>query len=209
MQRMMVVVALVVAACSGSGSSSGASTAQVKQVDTLGQGMTATVSSYRASVAGTTTPQACQAAERAYEGQIAPMMDQMKQMSGAMDNAMKQLGHPEGADVTCGSGAMQAELDRHKPVACASPDMAVNKSEAASHADAMDELIDHQRARAAQAGSAMGVSGMMDAGSMSGAAGGWTAPDGGMMGACQLESDGGYTMDGGMTDGGMMGGARP
>jgi len=189
---------------------SGASTAQVQQLDTLGQNMTSAVSSYRASATGAATLTDCQAAERSYEGQITPMMDQMRQLSGAMDDAMKKLGHPEDADVTCGSGAMQAELDRHKPVACASADMAANKSEAASHAGAMDELIDHQRARAAQAGSAMGVSGMMDAGSMTGADGGWTEPDGGMMGSCQQESDGGFTMDGGMmgdggTDGGMMG----
>ena len=42
----------------------------------------------------------------------------------------------------------------------------------------------------------MGMSGMMDGGMMGD--GGWTLPDGGMVGACYGASDGSYMMDGGM-----------
>lgn len=196
--RRLVVLAVAAAACGGSNSSPGATGAQVQQVDTLAQNMAAAVGSYRASTGNMSTTPACQTAESSYRAQMGSMLDQMKQMSGPMDDAMKRTGHSEDADVMCGSNAMQAEFARHDAVPCAAADMTTNRAEATNHADAMMGLIDHQRARAAQVGSTMGMTGMMDAGSMVGTDGGWTAPDGGMMGACHVGSDGGYMMDGGM-----------
>ncbi|GEJ57753.1 hypothetical protein [Anaeromyxobacter diazotrophicus] len=203
MKRLAILGTAALVACSGGSTSSTATAAQVTRLDALGQSMSTAVEAYRASASTLSTLQACQGAEDSYHGQMASMLDQMNPLTSPMDGAMKGMGHPDDADVTCGFQALQAEVGRHHAVACASQDLAVDRAEASHHADAMDELIDHQRARAAQLGSAMGVAGMMDAGAMMGSDGGWTAPDGGSMGACFQGPDGGYLMDGGMMDGGM------
>ncbi len=192
MKKLMVVVVAVVAACSGSNGSS----ADVLALASVSQDMSAAVATYRASAAAMSDASTCQAAQSSYDAQLGPMLDRMKQMTGALDDHMKTMGHPGDADMSCASSAMAAEVARHRTAACASG-VDANKAEAGHHADAMDEMIDHQVGRAAEMGSAMGMAGMMDGGMM-GSDGGFALPDGGMMGACYGASDGGYMMDGGM-----------
>lgn len=183
-RSFIIAVTLAATACGGS-SHMGATSGQVAQFDQLGQQMTATVDAYRASATAASTPGTCSSTEAGYRAQMGPMLTHMGQMSGPMDDAMKQMGHAGTADMMCGAHSLEAEFTRHEAVACGSADMAANHAEANHHADVMKEMLDHQRARAAQLGSAMGMSGMMDAGSMMGPG------DGGMMSACLTTGDAG------------------
>lgn len=81
---------------------------------------------------------ACIAAESIYDGQVRPMVEPMKQMSGAMDDRLQSRNGRDDADLGCGSEAMQVELDRHRVAACASSDMAANRAEAPRHAAMME-----------------------------------------------------------------------
>ena len=194
MKKLVVAVVVGVAACSGS--SPNGSSADVLALASVSQDMSAAVATYRTSAAAMSDSSTCLAAQASYDAQLGPMLDRMKQMTGALDDHMRSMGHTGDADMTCASNAMAAEVARHQAAACTSG-VDANKAEAAHHADAMDDMIDHQGMRATEMGSAMGMAGMMDGGMM-GSDGGWTLPDGGMMGACYGSSDGGYMMDGGM-----------
>ena len=194
MKRIMVAVAVGVAACSGSNTNG--STADVQSLASVTQEMSAAVVAYRASAGAMSDASTCQGAQSSYDAQMGPMIDRMKQMSGGLDDHMKSMGRTGDADIACASNSMAVEVERHRAAACVAA-VDVNKVEATHHADAMDDMLAHQRGRATEMGSAMGMSGMMDGGTM-GADGGWTLPDGGTMGACYAASDGGYMMDGGM-----------
>jgi hypothetical protein len=208
MRRLMLAgVVAAMAACGGSSNTS--NTQDVQSFDTTGQDISAKVATYRAQAATILDMAACTAAENDFDGQVRPMVERMKQMSGAMDDRMRSMNGSDDADMGCGSDAMQAELDRHRAVACASSDMATNRAEASQHADMMDELVTHQRGRAAELASMMGMGGN---GSMMGGHmtdGGWIMNGGGVVVMCSRAADGGYLMDAGpMPDAGMMDGGH-
>lgn len=203
MRRLMLAgVVAAMAACGGSSDTS--NTQDVQSFDTAGQDISAKVATYRAQAATMADMAACTAAENTFDGQVRPMVERMKQMSGAMDDRMRSMNGSDDADMGCGSDAMQAELDRHRAAACASSDMAMNRAEASQHADMMDELVTHQRGRAAELASMMGTGGN---GSMMGGHmtdGGWIMDGGGVVVMCSRAADGGYLMDGGTMDAGPM-----
>lgn len=206
------------AACGGSTNSSGGgatTAADLQTFDTTSQSLSQAVAGYRTRSAAIADPASCAAAQQSYAPAVQPLVDRMQQMAGSLDGEMSSLGRTGDADMACATGAMKVELDHHAAAACASADPAADRAEAVRHADAMDGIIGHQRDRAGEMASVMGVDGgMMGAGMEGGhmADGGWTLPDGGSVAACQGSSDGGYTWDGGpmtdggTTDGGMMGG---
>ncbi len=210
---LLVGAGLVVSvACSGSsGTSSSATTAQVQTFDQASLSLSQAVATYRTQAAGIADPAACAAAQQAYQAQANPLVVQMQQMAGPLDDRMMQLGQPADADITCATSAMKAELDRHAAAACVSSDPAVERAEAASHASVMEGLISHQQDRAEEMGAMMGIASMMDGGMTRVSDGGWSLPDGGAVAICQVSTDGGFMFDGGMmsdggiiTDGGVM-----
>ncbi len=209
----VLAAVLLLGACSGTGNSMGVNASDVAALDQAAARVSSSAASYQTSTANMATPADCGAAVQQYSTQVQPSVDRIAQMSGRMDAAMSSMGQMMGADMECGSGVMQQELAHHLGVACASPDMAANRAEAARHAGAMQEFADHMRMRADEMSTMMGSSGMMGGGMGSGNGpavmdGGWVMPDGGTipfdhtMPGCTY-ANGGFHADGGSpTDGG-------
>jgi hypothetical protein len=183
MKRTMAAVSWVVlAACGGDGSGdSGTATAdQVQDFAASAQAISSAASSYGTTAASMPDRAACTADQSAYDAQVRPLLEHMRTGSGAMDQRMSSMGRGADADMTCGTEAMTAELDLHASIACASPaDMGPNEAEAARHVHVMTAWADHQRVRAEQMGSTMGMGGM---------------PGGTTTGTCQPQADGTFTM---------------
>jgi hypothetical protein len=185
----VAVASVVLAACGGGGSGdSGPGTAGlVQDFSASAQAISSAASNYGTKASVMTDRAACTADQAAYEAQVRPLLEQMRSGSGAMDQQMSSMGRAADADMTCGMEAITAELDLHASIACASPtDMGPNESEAARHVQVITAWADHQRVRAEQMGSSMGMGGM---------------PGGTTTGTCQPQGDGAYTM--------MNGPARP
>ena len=172
MTRKGVVAGLLAsAAIAGCGGSSGSATPDVRGfAATAGQISTA-ASSYATTAASTTDLPGCRSAHASYDGQVQPMVDRMRSMSGSMDGEWMSMGHPEDADMTCAADAMAAELAHHDAAACASTDMATNHAESARHATAMVGWAQHEQARADDMGGMMGMGGMGGGGPGSGGSG--------------------------------------
>lgn len=186
--KLLVAWCAALAACGGSGSGGGtsASTAQVEAFNTSTQAISTAVAKYGSNAASMPDQATCTADESAYDGQVRPPLSQMNDLAGRMDHGMDAMGQAMDADMECGAAAMTAELERHASVACASAtDMAANQSEAAHHVQVMTAYADHQRIRAGQLGSMMGMSGMMGSGTGAGTTG-----------TCQHHADGSFTLSG-------------
>jgi hypothetical protein len=183
MKRTAVAVSWVVlAACGGGGSgdSGPATTGQVQDFAASAQAISSAASSYGTTAAVMPDRAACTADQGAYDAQVRPLLEHMRSGSGAMDQQMSSMGRAADADMSCGTEAMTAELDLHASIACASPtDMGPNESEAARHVQVMTAWADHQRVRAEQMGSMMGMGSM---------------PGGTTTGTCQRNADGAYTI---------------
>lgn len=184
------------------------------------------VTQYQQASAGAATPADCQAALQQYLARAQPLVNQLRSMSGPMDDYMRSAGTPASADMSCGAEVVSEELAHHQQVACTSADMTQNREEDQRHVQAMQQLTTHLQMRAVQAGGMLSGAGMggpmmggaADAGWMMGwSDGGWTQPDGGTVsfsqpmpgcsyaGGTWQPPDGGYWMDGGWTfDGGPM-----
>jgi len=185
MQRLSAFLALpLLAAACGMGSS-GMTTTQVQDFRSAAVGVSTTAASYGAQAGAMSDLPTCTADEAGYHAQVAPMVDRMAAMAGAMDGHMASMGHPADGDMACGAAAMMAELARHHAIACASTgDMAPNRAEAAQHVAAMGAWSDHMAERADQMGSRMGMT-MMGS---SGGAGGTVT------GLCVRLPDGSYVL---------------
>lgn len=153
-----VVVAVSLAGCGSS--NEGIGPAEVQAFSGLSQDISAAAAAYATTAAGTPDVPACHAAHTDYRGEVGPMLDRMRAMSGDMDLEMERMGHAGSADMTCGADAMRAELAAHDAAACASADMAENHAEAARHAVEMEAWAEHQRERAEEMGGMMGMGGM-------------------------------------------------
>lgn len=102
-----------------------------------------------------------------------------------MDDEMGAHGGAASADVECVSGRMMDEVDKHRLVACTSPDLSIDESEATRHADMMTAYSGRMHARAGQM--------------MNGLDGGhWTWDS--MMEGCQGSHEGGMMGEGGMME---------
>lgn len=195
-RTVMAVSWLVLAACGGGGSGDGgnggnAGAGEVQDFSASAQAISSAASSYGAKAAAMPDRAACTADQGAYDAQVRSLLEHMQSGSGAMDQQMSSMGRGADADMTCGTEAMTAELDLHASIACASPtDMGPNASEAARHVQVMTAWADHQRVRAEQMGSAMGMGGM---------------PGGTTTGTCQRNADGTHTMMNGPSGPGVTG----
>ena len=158
MRSLLLVPVLALAACGSSGSS--LSTADVQQFSVLASNVASAASSYGTQAAAMSDLPSCASAQAGYDGQVRSMIAGMNGIGARMDQEMSGMGHMSDADMGCDLGAMRAELDRHQGVACSSPDLTVNRGEAARHVAAMTRWADLARARAQEMGSMMGMSGM-------------------------------------------------
>ncbi len=182
MRRISIVLGLAAIACGGSSSSSPG--ASPRTLNALSQSIASAAAAYGAQTAGMADSTSCNADETGYDAQVRPMVEQMQGMGPEMDQMMSSMGHADDADMSCAAGAMMAELDRHKGMACSSmTDMGPNRSEAQQHVTAMTEWADHQMVRSDDMGSMMG----MGMGGMAG--GGMTS------GHCVENPDGTFTME--------------
>jgi hypothetical protein len=142
-------------ACGGTSSGSGpviASSTDVVQYEQLTSQVQSAASAYETAVAGTdvTTVAGCQSAEDNYDGQVRLWVTQMRQMSGAMDDLAAAHDGAKDADMGCDANAMAQELDRHRSAACASPDLATDRAEAARHVQAMTVYTSHATRRCSE-----------------------------------------------------------
>ena len=170
-----VVVASVTAACGSSSSGQ----PDVQAYSRLAEQISTTSASYATAASATTDVPGCQAGHAAYDGQVRPMANRMRSLSGDMDHEMETMGHAADADMTCAADAMFSELDHHDAVACTSATMSANHAEAGRHASAMEDWADHQRARGEELGGMMGMMGMSG---------------GGPTTACRRNADGTFTL---------------
>lgn len=218
MRRFPWILAVSAAAACTSSSPPPASLSQAATFDEAAASAATAVTQYRAAAAASSSQAECIAALGPYVATIEPLLDRMRSMAPEMDGFMTSSGSAASADMACGVQVMADDLSHHQAVACASADMAANHAEAQRHADAMASFTEHMEMRAVQAGGMMSDGGMgqrrmMDGGWMGGwSDGGWTAPDGGMMGfdqpmpACTFTGAGYQGPDGGyMSDGGWVG----
>ena len=200
--RSLAGTIAVVAACS---SGPMISSADVNTYGQLAGDLRGAVATYRTGASAMTTTDECKAAFQQYMGQARLDLDRMGSLAGRMDDQMTAMGQMSSGDMRCGMGVMGSELSRHAAAACTATDMGMNRAEANRHGDAMDSFTEHMSMRAAEANGMMGgANGMMGGGGRGFMMdGGWTTPDGGMMGwghpmpGCTF-ADGGFPMmDGG------------
>jgi hypothetical protein len=178
MRTSLLLLALAAAACGGT--TSGVTTADVQRFSATAQSVASAATAYGSQAAGMTDVAACASGESSYDGQVRPMIGQMAGMGPGMDDKMASMGHMSDSDMACGTGAMMAELDRHRAAACASPtDMAPNRAEAQQHVTAMVQWANHERVRAQEMGGMMGMGGMGGSGTT---------------GHCVHNPDGSYSM---------------
>jgi hypothetical protein len=186
------ILASAVVAVSGCGSGmNGVSQADVQAYAALAQGVASSASAYGTAANATVDPTGCASTHASYDGQVRPMVDRMRSMSGKMDDEMGRMGRGADGDMSCGADAMETELAHHDAVACTSTVMPANHAEASRHATAMTTWAAHQLARADEVGGMMGMGG-----------GGMMGPGGGMMDpgsatttmACHRNGDGTFTL---------------
>jgi hypothetical protein len=186
MARKGAVIGLLAsAAIAGCGGSSSSSAPDVRGFATTAGQISTAASTYGTTAAAATDVPGCQSVHSAYDGQVHPMVDRMRSMSGGMDDQWMSMGHPEDADVSCGADAMAAELARHDAAACTSADMRANHAESARHATAMEGWAQHEQTRADDMGGMMGMSGM---------GGGGGSGGGGGTNRCHRNDDGTFTL---------------
>lgn len=155
---MAILGTVALAACGGTTSSppdNAQTTADRYQA--LGQDLVTTVAEYQSETATVPDPAACAETEARYEARMGPMIDRMHAASADMDRHMAGEMGPGAADTACVAAAMEREFERHRAVACASPDMALHHEEARQHATTMAGWINHQRVRYEQMGEAIGM----------------------------------------------------
>jgi len=164
-----LTLVLTLAACGGS--TSGPDTAEIQAFNTAAQGVSSAVATYGTQAEAMTSPASCTAAQTTYDAQARPLVGLMQGMGASMDGMMDSMGHMDADDMACSAGAMMAELDRHRAVACASAtDMTPNKAEAQQHVASMSRWAGHEMGRSHDLGSmsGMGMGGMMGGGSTTG-----------------------------------------
>jgi hypothetical protein len=191
---MRVLTAALVAttvAVAGCGSDMhGVSQGDVQAYAALSQQIGTSAAAYGTAASATIDASSCLSTHTSYDGQVHPMVDRMRSMSGAMDQQMGMMGRAGDEDMSCGGDAMAAELAHHDAAACTSTAMSANHDESTRHAAAMVGWADHQHARATE------MNGMMGGG------GGMMGGGGGMMDpgtatttvACHRNSDGTFTL---------------
>ena len=181
--------ALALAACGGN-DSTGMNAADASAYRTAALQVSDSVTSYGTATTTMATVGDCTAAVQQHVAQVQPALERMGQLAGPVDGMMQSAGQMMGADVECGVGVMQQEMEQHRAAACASGDMATNRAEAQRHVGVMQQLTEHMQMRAEElntmmaAGAGMGSSGGMMHGGGTVAApadGGWTMPNGGVM----------------------------
>lgn len=137
---------VLVAACGGTSNSSNAtpaSSSEVVQYKQLALQVQSAAGTYGQTMAGIPTLAACQRLEVQYDGQVRPWISQMMGMSGGMDSLVSDHDGAMNADMGCDADAMMRELDSHRSMACASADMATDRTEAARHVQAMTGYASH------------------------------------------------------------------
>jgi hypothetical protein len=181
--------AMAISACGST--SSGASKPDVQAYAALSQQIASSASAYGAAANAAVDPSGCQSTHMSYDGQVHPMLDRMRSMSGTMDQQMDMMGRTADGDMSCGADAMEGELSHHDAVACTSTVMSANYAEATRHATAMSAWANHQLARADEMGGMMG----MNMGAMMGPGGGMMDPGGATSAmTCHRNSDGSFTL---------------
>jgi hypothetical protein len=176
----LLAATIAVTGC-GSSSTNGVSQADVQAYAALAQQVGSSAAAYGTAASATVDVSSCQSTHTSYDGQVHPMLDRLRSMSGGMDQQMDAMGRAVDGDLSCGADALTAELDHHDAVACTSTSMSANYVEDARHVSAMTAWAAHQQARADEMG------GMMGMGMMGGTAGTSTM-------TCHRNADGTFTL---------------
>jgi len=87
----------------------------------------------------------CAAEHSQYDGRMRSLIEQMKGMSGAMDDCMMSLGSSSGAGFREQCNSMLAELNAHAQAACQSTDLTQDWAESRRDCDAMSSLLDQEQ----------------------------------------------------------------
>ncbi len=137
------------------GTSAGAS--NITTYETLAGQVQSAATAYRAAMtAQGMTLQGCQPAHDQYDATVRPWIEQMVQMSGAMDGFMGAHQGADFEDMACVAQAMLGELDAHRQVACTLGDLGADQDEAVRHVGVMLEDAGHAYDRCVQMTGGMG-----------------------------------------------------
>jgi hypothetical protein len=139
--RKAVMVAGIVVA-SGCGAHNAPDLAAYQQLLTQAGSV---VAEHRAAGTQVTTLSNCTAEHSQYDGRMRSPIEQMKGMSGAMDDCMMSLGSSSGAGFREQCNSMSSELNAHAQAACQSTDLAQDWAETRRDCDAMSSLLDQEQ----------------------------------------------------------------
>jgi hypothetical protein len=132
----------------------------ITQYENLSSDVGAAMLSYGAAMNGPgMTLAGCAAAHDGYDAQVRHMVQQMIDMSGAMDAFMSSHGGYGSADMGCVANAMLAEIDAHGRIACSYATLAEDQAEAGRHVGAMTSLASHAYDRCGSMMGGLGGSG--------------------------------------------------
>jgi hypothetical protein len=174
MRRLALGLTLASFACGGSN----ISTPDVQNFNALVAGVSTAVSTYGAQAQAANDIAGCNSAEASYDAKVRPMIEQMQNMAGPLDQYMQSNGRMADGDMGCSTAGMLAELDYHQGMACTSSANA-NQSEAQRDVNNMNGWTTHLQGRVGE------MNTMMSGGMMGGP---------GQMAACVHEADGGYAV---------------
>jgi hypothetical protein len=130
------------AACGGSTASSGSTNSDITKYQELAATVQSVSANYSATMLGPTAAD-CQRIHDQYDAQVRPLVSQMLQLGGAMDNLVDSHGGSTSADLSCASATIMDELNFHRSVACTLSGFSANQAEAARHADTMSSFAGH------------------------------------------------------------------
>jgi hypothetical protein len=102
---------------------------------------------------------ACTTERDRYDKHMRPSLDGMSELSGEMDECMRDMGHASSANMRETCDAMLGELDDHVQGVCS--DSEARRAKTESHCETMRGLIDHARSRANDMHDMMDGMGMM------------------------------------------------
>jgi hypothetical protein len=103
------------------------------------------VAEHRDSGTQVTTVSDCTAEHSQYDRRMRSLIEQMKEMSGAMDDCMMSFGSSSGAGFRERCNFMSSELNAHAQTACQSTDLTQDWAETGRDCDAMSSLLDQEQ----------------------------------------------------------------
>jgi hypothetical protein len=137
---------VAVAACGGNTGGSGSAANDVTKYQNLVVRVQSAATTYNATMLGPTGAD-CQRNHDQYDAQVRPLVSEMEQIAGEMDDVINSHGGAASADMKCGAATTLDELDYHASIACTLAGLSANQGEVARHADTINSFATHMLGR--------------------------------------------------------------